>query len=65
MDLVFAANGPANAQMELCGVGHIPLRSLCSSLQMRTHNKKVALTKLPQTCQGLDGARTGGTKTQN
>lgn len=43
MDLVFAANGPANVQMELCGVGHIPLHSRCSSSQMCTHNKKVSM----------------------
>lgn len=43
MDLVFAANGPANVPVELCGVGHIPLHSRSSSSQMCTHNKEDSL----------------------
>lgn len=59
MDPVFAGNGPPNAQMELCGVGHIPL-----ALSAAVHQG--ALTnRLLETSLGLDGARIDGANMQN
>lgn len=67
MDPVFAANGPPNAQMELCGVGHIPpaLSAAVHQGALTNKKKKASPARLLETSLGLDGARIDGANMQN